>query len=1136
MKKTRLISYILCLLAAITAADISAFTPDTYSKSSILSDGKWVKIGVESSGIKFISARELKQIGFSDPTKVKICGYGGRQISDILSAENYVDDLPEVGALRTPAGVWFYGVGPETWSEDADGRLTRSLNAYSSEGYYFLSESPEPKSLTIEGEASIRPNAINEANAAVVHEVDKISYSSSGQLLLGEDMRLTPTRTFDFQLPDRKKGSEVWMKCEIATHTTAQSRLHISADGQVISPTEGAYLRAVVQAEYGVLTPVEATYFPAADANKTSLTLKFSGGGLTHWANLDAITLNYLRQLSLSSGEVEFSVNSTAVKINDTGGKEVVVWDVTDPLNPIAMNIKQADDGSIGWVSPFTGRRHYVAWRMDASLPSADSHSAISTQNLHALIAPNAAETPEMIIFHAPGLRAQAEKIASLHRDIDGMKVIVANQEEVFNEFASGVADPGAFRRMLKMAYDCSGGKLKYTLMLGRGWFDNRALTSTVPFDRAYRMPVWQSEQTLHEYTTYTTDDYFAFLDDNSGLRPQSDRYCIAVGRIPSRSASEADAYISKLEKYMKSASDGEWRNKVILLADDGDFGIHLQHSEDQVEKFLSTDFGAEMLMEKVYIDTWPLKGGVCEEGRTRLHKLLDDGAVWWNYVGHANKYYLSGQGVMTLSDITNMANRKWPVFFGATCYFMQWDGPEQSGAEKLLFNRNGGVIAAISSTRPAFISENGLLGKAVSEQAFRADADGRQQTIGMTMVNAKNSLASPGGTSNTNKLRYVVMGDPALRPAVGERRVLITAIDGINPDSDSAEIILPGRHTANIEGVITGLDGNIDSEFNGSISATLYDAEESILTLGRDIDGTKGHPVVYEQHGERLSLSADTVIGGRWRMQLTVPEDIADNFRPATLSLSARAASSNNHASGASSKLYVSGIDLSQPADTVAPVIETIYLDNPRFVSGNRVGASPMLIAKVTDNVGISLSSAGVGRQMSLRLDGNHTYSDVASYFTPLSDGKPGGEIAYPLSELSDGRHTLQLTVFDTSGNMARQTIDFIVDSQLAPEILDIYTDASPASVEANFYITHNRPEARLTVCVTVYNLLGHMVWSSTVTDRSDMTTSAPVKWNLTDRAGNRVPRGIYIYRAEIINGKSRTVSPAKKIAVAAP
>ena len=62
---------------------------------------------------------------------------------------------------------------------------------------------------------------------------------------------------------------------------------------------------------------------------------------------------------------------------------------------------------------------------------------------------------------------------------------------------------------------------------------------------------------------------------------------------------------------------------------------------------------------------------------------------------------------------------------------------------------------------------------------------------------------------------------------------------------------------------------------------------------------------------------------------------------------------------------------------------------------------------------------------------------------------------------------------------------------------------------------------------------MAGRMVWSSTATGRSDMFTSAPIQWNLTDLAGRRVQRGIYIYRATLTIDGVEMTSPAKRIAV---
>ena len=73
------------------------------------------------------------------------------------------------------------------------------------------------------------------------------------------------------------------------------------------------------------------------------------------------------------------------------------------------------------------------------------------------------------------------------------------------------------------------------------------------------------------------------------------------------------------------------------------------------------------------------------------------------------------------------------------------------------------------------------------------------------------------------------------------------------------------------------------------------------------------------------------------------------------------------------------------------------------------------------------------------------------------------------------------------------------------------------------------------LTVTVDVYNLLGHRLWSSTMKGVSDMFTSAPVTWKLTDEGGRRVQRGIYLYRATITTDNETYDTGSRRIAVAA-
>lgn len=113
------------------------------------------------------------------------------------------------------------------------------------------------------------------------------------------------------------------------------------------------------------------------------------------------------------------------------------------------------------------------------------------------------------------------------------------------------------------------------------------------------------------------------------------------------------------------------------------------------------------------------------------------------------------------------------------------------------------------------------------------------------------------------------------------------------------------------------------------------------------------------------------------------MPFETAENFRPATLQMYAYSTSGNMEASGINSDFYVYGTDESAAPDTIPPTIDMAVLNHSSFLPGQTVNESPMFLADVSDNVGINLSMAGVGHQMTLRLDGRTTYSDLSLYYT---------------------------------------------------------------------------------------------------------------------------------------------------------
>ena len=63
------------LLVCVVAAQ--AIPLDHYAASSRLAKGRWRKVEVTQTGMQLLTNTQLKAMGFSDPAKVNVYGYGG---------------------------------------------------------------------------------------------------------------------------------------------------------------------------------------------------------------------------------------------------------------------------------------------------------------------------------------------------------------------------------------------------------------------------------------------------------------------------------------------------------------------------------------------------------------------------------------------------------------------------------------------------------------------------------------------------------------------------------------------------------------------------------------------------------------------------------------------------------------------------------------------------------------------------------------------------------------------------------------------------------------------------------------------------------------------------------------------------
>ncbi len=100
---------------------------------------------------------------------------------------------------------------------------------------------------------------------------------------------------------------------------------------------------------------------------------------------------------------------------------------------------------------------------------------------------------------------------------------------------------------------------------------------------------------------------------------------------------------------------------------------------------------------------------------------------------------------------------------------------------------------------------------------------------------------------------------------------------------------------------------------------------------------------------------------------------------------------------------------------------------------------------------------------------------------------------------------------------NSTTSTLTFRVSAQGAPDF-DVQAVPAQASASTRFVTAFPASEGSdgAQVLTEVFNINGMRVWHSTASIPANVGY-ASVQWNLTDYAGSRLPRGVYLYRSKV-------------------
>lgn len=1094
----------LCLCLAILA---NAYSPTYYTATSKLASGHWVKIKVSTTGIQEITNEQLLEMGFSNPSAVSVYGYGGVLLKNTFDVD-LPDDLIAQPVLRTNDKILFYGESNVKATLNADiNKASIQRNTYANAGYYFLSDRNPGESAApniISSNNTISENRSTHKSIRMFEE-EKTCPAMGGARFFGNNILGKSTQTISFIAEKADTTVNGQFNYAWAAAANYQLTAKISTNGLTIVTQSNPAIPAALysNSEYyynsknGYLTiqmkePADSVY---------AFTLSIPASSSYEFAAIDYLTLTYSRKNDLSNCAqlpMIFNEVSSRTSFTITGADaNTQVWNVTSPINIFAYRTSyDSNNGTIKsaferkYSASNNGHAYLIAFNPEQKQHQVEYVGEVANQNIHSL------SSPDMLIITNSSMMEYAQQLAETHRNLQGISVHVVDQEAVFNEFSSGTPSAMAYRRVAKMFYDRNSSRFKYLLLYGAGHYDNRGLI----FNHGDKLLTYQCESAneMHDKSrVYCSDAYFGMLQDNyDPSRIHFTNIDIAVSRIPADRQDKAIAANNKTLQYLTNPPKTDATCRALLMADNGDLNSHMMQTQTNADSIIA--MAPFMTITKAYKNLYPLAddGKDCKYIRPAIAKALTAGQFFMCYTGHGAPESFSN-GELWSKTYVNSTNYDYlPIAFLATCDALSFDRADDGIAETMLFKNNGGVIAAVGASRTVYKDYNQLFSLAFSHNLFSKVTVGdcigdlyRKARASATLHATNASYAKIG----INNLCYNMIGDPALPLPIGQHSAVISTINDQTINSTDTIAVYP-RALNVISGSINTSNGEIDTDFNGTVSLLLYNSPVDVSTYNHGSDEI----ITITRDEDLLAKTSANVVNGLYtaRLNIPLPTYVGSHNR---LVIYAVDNQNDKNARSYFNTIKVLNYDKDKAIDdNIAPEISQMYLNSPDFQNGDNVTHNATLHATIlSDESGINMSSS-IGAGLRLTIDDSHSYN-ITGATTADIDGTT--TVAYNLKNMDDGYHTLTLSLADNAGNIATREISFYVINDGAKSALSV--DESPARTQATINLSHNfnnEPSGRL----IIEDALGNVVLS---VDNCQF----PYSWNLIDINNNPVADGIY-------------------------
>jgi len=348
----------------------------------------------------------------------------------------------------------------------------------------------------------------------------------------------------------------------------------------------------------------------------------------------------------------------------------------------------------------------------------------------------------EVVVIYNNYFKTQTEDYINYRSKTTGLKFLAVDVEDIYNEFNYGKKGVQCIKDYLIYAYNnWKIYPLKYLGLFGNASWDSRKIMSTsiaTDFVPIYGFP--------------PSDFWYSLLDDN--LNPD-----IGVGRISASTLTDAENYIKKLKIY-DALPDEPWMKNFLFLSGG--------YNPDEIrlfalQKYMFFDEPIELppfcgttdSIVKIYY-----QDPVSERQGGEIREKINNGALWVNYLGHANaaSFDFDGWQAFRLNNYP-----KFSFFSTLSCNTGAHAEPAviNSRNEDYLFYPDKGFIGSVGSATWGWVDENRWIVQKMVENL----ADSTSSLVYMSdLINyGKKSLANQEAPLYS-KFHFTLIGDPLLK------------------------------------------------------------------------------------------------------------------------------------------------------------------------------------------------------------------------------------------------------------------------------------------------------------------------------------------------------------------------------------